>query len=135
MRLLRSAAAVALYAAAACGDSTGPADVSGRYVLQTVNGSPPPVVVYEDEFYKLEVISAEYTLNANSTYVLTSQLREDDGAVFQEEEFGTFSVDGSRITLDDDEGFDSLTATISGRRLIFSELGLTAVYEKVPDLE
>lgn len=134
MRLLRTAAALALFAVAGCGDSTGPGDVSGSWILQAVNGDSPPAIVYEDASYKLEVLYAGYDINANGTYTLTSDLREDDGPAFREVEIGTYSLDGSRITFEDDEGF-SLTGTISDDRLTFSELGVTLVYERAPLLE
>lgn len=134
MKFLRTAAALTLFAVAGCGDSTGPSDVSGSWTLQTVNGDTPPAIVYEDAFYKLEVFYAEYDINANGTYTLTSDLSEDDGPIFREVELGTYSLDGSRITFEDDEGF-SLTGTISNDRLTFSELGVTLVYERNPMLE
>ena len=134
MKFLRTAAALTLLAVAGCSDSTGPGDVSGSWTLQTVNGATPPAIVYEDAFYKLEVLYAWYDINANGTYTLTSDLREDDGAAFRQVEIGTYSLDGSRITFEDDEGF-SLTGTISSDRLTFSELGVTLVYERDPMLE
>ena len=134
MKVLRTAAALTLFAAAACGDSTGPGNVTGAWILQRVNGNSPPAIVYQDAFYKLEVFYAEYDINANGTYTLMSDLSEDDGPIFREVEVGTYSLDGSQITFEDDEGF-SLTGTISDDQLTFSELGVTLVYERAPSLE
>lgn len=52
MRLLLTAAALTLFAVAGCGDSTGPGDVSGSWILQAVNADSPPAIVYEDAFYR-----------------------------------------------------------------------------------
>ncbi len=135
MRALTKGLAV-LFAAvtvAACGGDDGitePENIAGTYVLQTFNGSPPPITILDITGYKLEVTAASYTFTSSGTYTNSVTLREtEDGVVTThppETTAGTYTVNGSAITLTDSEG--SITGTISGNTLTFTEDGMTAVF-------
>ncbi len=108
----------------ACGDDpTGPESVAGTYILQTINGEALPVTVQTD------VVSAgSLQLNSAGTFTLSFTI---DGR--PDSESGTFTVDGSTVTLVDegdvDEG-DSITGTVSGNTITFVAEGDTFVLTK-----
>ena len=58
---------IAFLALAACGDSTGPESVAGRYNLVSVNGMPLPVVVVQVLDNKFELTAGHIQLNADLT--------------------------------------------------------------------
>ena len=133
MRFLRAATTLSALAIAACGDSTGPDAIAGTYVLRTVNGTAPPVVVFDEPGFRLEVLSASYTLRGNRTFSSTATVRETiDGETITErlDLSGTFTLDGDQITFSDSEGFEFATATIADDDLTFVDEGLVAVYTR-----
>lgn len=51
----------------ACGDSVGPGDAPGTYVLRRIDGDPLPAILYDNEIYAVRVISDTIRLHANGT--------------------------------------------------------------------
>lgn len=137
MRVLARITAAALIAVAgACGGDgngiTDVASVAGTYSLKTVNGAPLPFVFFDEGGYKLEVTAASYTLSSAGTFSNTATIREtENGAVFTSTETitGTYTVSGASVTFIGSDG-ESVTGSISGNTLQFSEDGVTAVFMK-----
>jgi hypothetical protein len=50
-----------------CGESVGPDDAPGSYVLRRVDGDPLPAVLYDNEIYAVRVISDTIRLRADGT--------------------------------------------------------------------
>ncbi len=106
--------------------------VAGTYALKTVNGAPPPAVIFEADGYKIEVVAASYVLAAAGTFSTTATFRETEAGVVTpstEGVTGTYSVNGATITFTDSGG-DVFSAALSGNDLRFSEDGLTAVFTR-----
>ena len=137
MRVLARITAAALIAVAgACGgDSDGiteVASVAGTYSLQSVNGAPPPFVFFDDGEYRLEVMAASYTLTSTGSFSNTATYRETENGVVSissETVTGSYSVSAGTVTFIDTNG-ETVTGSISGNTLQFSEDGVTAVFAK-----
>lgn len=133
-RLFALTAFATLLSVAACGDSPTEASTSvvGTWHLQTVNGTPPPVTLFDFPGYRLEVMGAVLVMNSNGTYANTYTYREtEDGTAttVQETELGTWTQSGSTVLLEDDEGFQA-QATLAGNQLTFIESGFTIRYSR-----
>ncbi|HEX6251952.1 MAG TPA: hypothetical protein VFZ56_11010 [Gemmatimonadaceae bacterium] len=133
-RLAVSALFASVLAISACGD--GPTGLSGsaegRWFLQSINGTPPPVTIIDITSYRLEVLSGVLDLESNGTYTNTFTYRETENGfpdTVTETEFGTYYRSGSRIIMEDDQGFEA-EATISGDQLTFVESGFTVRYAR-----
>lgn len=133
-RLVASALFASVLAISACGD--GPTGISGSaegtWFLQTIDGTPLPVTIFETTGYRVEVMGGVLDLHANGTYTNTYTYRETENGVpttIDETEFGSYFQSGSTITLEDDEGFTA-QATISGDQLTISEGGFTIRYAR-----
>lgn len=111
-------------ALAACGGdkSTGPVAVEGSYTLRTVNGQPLPGVVYQEPGYKLEVVSATLTLNADASFTDSGTWRETNGTTVttsSSTDVGTWTRNGNSFTLVYPATGGTLAGTISGSSLSF----------------
>ena len=51
----------------ACGDSTGPGSVAGRYALVSLNGAPLPAVFFQVLESKVEIMTGHIQLNGDGT--------------------------------------------------------------------
>ncbi len=51
----------------ACGDSTGPGSVAGRYALVSLNGAPLPAVFFQVLENKVEITAGHIQLNRDGT--------------------------------------------------------------------
>lgn len=137
MRVLTKVAAVAVLAlSAACGgggdDGFDPISIAGTYNLQTIDGQAPPVVVYEEPAFKVEITSGNFILAAGGSFTTTVvwRLTEDNVATTETESFpGTYTVNGSTVTFNYSDG-DTDTATLAGNTLTFNDAGTTAVFQK-----
>ena len=146
MRRTLATAALALLtlAAGACGgddDSTGPnGSIAGTYTLQTVNGSPPPITVFELGDDKIEVTGASVVINENGTFSATSTVRETDaGQVTTSSSVcsGTYTRSGSTVTFTEPDSNNedcggSYTGTWSNGNTLTIAFGpgLQAVFRK-----
>ena len=126
-RWFRNARTFALIAMSAvtvsCKDSTGPAGVTGTWTLQSIDGSPLPVVVFQDASGTERITASTLVLNANGTFTVnitfTSTPTGGSATTFNASESGTYVVNGSTVTFTftDDEGTSTDTGTISGNTL------------------
>jgi hypothetical protein len=79
---MRRATMLVLAGILACGiDDQGPEPGSaGRYVLRTINGSPPPAIITASSTHELQILSGVLNLYANGTCVDSTELRRTDQA-------------------------------------------------------
>lgn len=126
------AAAAALVALTACGDSTGPNAHVGVYTLQTINGQNPPVVVDQDATTTVEVTSGVVTLNENGTFSDRIDFRVTEGtSVVNDFDIatGTYTLSGNTVTFNV-AGGGSYSMVLSGITLTQTDIGFTLVYRK-----
>lgn len=101
--LARPVLALAMFASIAmviaCGSDapTAPQDVSGTYVLRTVDGVALPVTVPNPREHAIVVNSVTATLNENHTYAVAGTGTEDGDASTVITDAGTFTQSGSTI--------------------------------------
>jgi len=97
--LLALAATASVAMASACGKDlpTAPTDVSGTYVLRTIDGLSLPVTVPNQRNHLIVLNSATATLNANNTYALAGTGTEDGNAATELTDAGTYSLSGSKL--------------------------------------
>lgn len=137
MQALARVLAVALVVVtAACGGDDGINDplqsAAGTYTLKTFNNAPPPIVIFEETGYKLEVTAARYTLTSSGTFTNSATFRETEGGVVStstESLSGTYTLSGEAITFTASDG-DVSNGVLSGSNLQFTEDGMTAVFSK-----
>lgn len=138
MRVFSKMVAIAVLglAAAACGGGDDgiyePPSIAGTYNLQTIDGEAPPVVVYEEPGFTVEITSGNFILAASGSFSTTVVWRlTEDGVVTTETESfpGTYTVTGSTVNFAYSDG-DSDSATLAGNTLTFTDGGSTAVFRK-----
>jgi hypothetical protein len=111
----------ALVLAAGCGDDgpTGPSDITGTYVLDSVLGESLPVTVQETADLHLELLGSVLEVSAGGTFTETSSYRETTAAgaeLFDEVTTGTWTHSGTRVTFSTTDG-NTLEGTVSATRL------------------
>jgi hypothetical protein len=118
------------------GDSTGPStSIAGTYTLRTVNGGNLPYTLIQVGADKLEITAGSIALNADNTFSDRITVRATDGGSVETEEFvavGTYTVNGTTVTLTERESGDSYSLAHSGNSLtqIEQEFQVTLVYRK-----
>lgn len=97
--MLALAATASIAMASACGKDlpTAPTDVSGTYVLRTIDGLSLPVTVPNPRNHLIVINSATATLNTNDTYALAGTGTEDGNAATELTDAGTYSLSGSKV--------------------------------------
>jgi hypothetical protein len=120
----------------ACGgDYTGPnGNVVGTWELTTVNGAALPFTRVQTASppYRLEILGDVIVANENGTWTGTTTVRENVNGTITSTSTpgaGTWSQAGETVTINY-EDTSSAKATISGDRIIFSQNGVIAVYER-----
>ena len=104
-----------------------PKGLAGVYVLEKVNGSAPPVTMDSTADYKFEILSGSYSIDAVSTYTSEATFRETaQGNTTTSSVFtgGTYTVSGTTITLNEEDG-TKLVGTISNGVLVITSQGIT----------
>lgn len=135
--------ALCALALAACGGgdkSTGPGgSIAGTYTMQTVNGSAPPVTIFQVGTDKVEVTGGSVTMNADNTFSGVTSIRETSGGeALPVETFtctGTYTRSGSAVTFTEPETDDcggSYPGTWSNGNTLTVNFapGLQAVFKK-----
>ncbi len=118
---LRIAVVLAI-ASLACGEGSGPRPFTAAFVLSTVNGSPPPVLVGASLNCDQYLDSAQLNLFDDGTFALQSHMTLDctaaGGSVSAEQGTitGTYSRKGSTISLQV-PGASPVSATYTGSSL------------------
>jgi hypothetical protein len=117
----------ALAFAAACGgDATGPnaKTPEGTYAISTVNGKTPPVAIFNEPDYILEVTSGSLALTHDGKYsavLTTRQTVPDNTSIFVDSTSGTWVLSGSEVQFTDASDGAKETATWGNGQLTFSE--------------
>ena len=99
--LLALVIGAALATLAACGgdttNGTGPMDVSGSYLLATVDGGALPYTVPGTGANVIVVSGATATLNADNTYSVSGAVTENGSDSQLLSDAGSYSVSGSNV--------------------------------------
>lgn len=142
--------AVAMICFTACGEDTSGRDVmvplestaavSGTYIVQSVNGGPPPGAVYRadrDEYFLYMLKSGSLTINPQGTFAKTYQLTKDGQTeAITETCTGTYFKDGLSLFFHEVEPRDTTCGgTFSGTfdgsaRITLREVDATIVVQK-----
>jgi hypothetical protein len=123
--------------ATSCSDSTGPGSaVAGVYTLRNVNGITPPVTIYQDATFRVDVLAGEIVLDANGNYQGTTRYQEFDRGIAQqpynETIVGYWTLSGNQIALTDrDYPNDPYIGTIDGNTITLSDFGAGGTYTEV----
>jgi hypothetical protein len=123
---------------AGCGGDSGPttptnASIAGTWNLQTVNGAPLPFLFFQAGTSKQEITADQFTFTSSGGFTQITTLRNtDNGQVSTETDTdaGTYSLNGTAITVTFNSDGSSSTAAVSGNTMTVSEEGLVAVYTK-----
>src|SRR6478672_3680425 len=121
----------------ACGDSTGPVQsLNGTYDLQTVNGASLPVTVSNDGFTREDILADAITTSGGSStsgsFTEATTLRDTDlqtggSNTFQENDFGTYVINGTAVTFTFSGG-STANGTISGSTFTVVVTGFSLVF-------
>ena len=119
----------------ACGGdkATGLSAVAGNYTLRTVNGANVPAVVIQTATERDELTGGNVDLAANGTWTGSLTARATIIATGASLSLpiganGTYTVNGSSITLTDASDGSQLTGTVSGETLTVSgDIGIGAI--------
>ena len=121
-----------LVLSAACGDSTGPDSIAGRYVLKSIDGSPLPVVIFQMFSDKVEVTSGYLQINADGTCrsSLSRTLTEENRVTNETDgDMCTWTQDGSEVVFSYPDGATD-TGSLTGNVLAIRDGGLAFVFAR-----
>ena len=136
---MRRLVALFLALAAACGgeSSTGPSSntptIVGTWDLKTVNGQAVPFVIAQIGLDKIEILSETYTFVPGGAFTqITSVRLTQNGAATtaSESDAGTYTLNGSAVSLRWNSDGSTGTASLSGNTLTAAEGGFSAVYQR-----
>lgn len=119
----------------ACSDSTSPAAAHvGVYNLQTLNGAGLPQVLLVDEQGTLELTAGKVSLATNNTFSDSTSYKNTapDGTIETgiDGVTGTYTMNGSVITLTPSDGSGSYSMTIGTNSLTQVAGQFTLIYVK-----
>ena len=118
--------------AAACKDSSSPDVLAGTYALQSVNSEALPATLAQLGSNKLEAASGTLVLEADGTFVLTTELRiTEDGSISTETatDTGVWEIVGVEITLRDSDGRET-TGGVNGATVTLVISQVPWLYQK-----
>ena len=124
--------AVVCLAFAACGDSTGPESVAGRYALVSVNGTPLPFVLVQVLENKFEITAGHIQLNSDGTCSAAVTFRTtEDGVVTTDTEADTctWTQNNTAIVFTFPDGSTDAGSLIDGTISVTTD-GVVLVYRK-----
>lgn len=124
-RLLR---ACLLLLATACASASGTpgAALAGDYTVESVNDRPLPARLREYPSGHSELVSGGLTLRADGTFLETGAVRLITGGVANtntQTATGTYTVDGSRLTLRYERDGRTVTGAVDGGKLLVEASG------------
>jgi hypothetical protein len=137
MRKVRSAgillASLAILSSCTALDSiTSAGRVRGTYELSTVNGYQVPATVYQEPGYRLEVLSAAFTLEDDGTYSEAGIVRETingQTTTRSSSSYGYYDYYNGEVTFDENGG-RRYYGTIDGLTLVIDDQGVSMSYRK-----
>ena len=118
--------------AAACKDSSSPDTLAGTYALQSVNSEALPATLAQLGSNKLEAASGTLVLEADGTFVLTTELRiTEDGSISTETatDTGVWEIVGVEIALRDTDGRET-TGGVNGATVTLVISQVPWLYQK-----
>ena len=116
-----------------CGDSTGPNRLVGTWRLQTVSGQPLPFTLEQDGTRKVELTGETITLLASGKQTMVTSFRVTEAGTVLVESIpapGSYTVNGSTLTLTFDEDESVYTAFVNGDSMTIDDIGLTFTYRR-----
>lgn len=117
-----------------CSDASGPDNrLLGTWRLQTVSGQPIPYILEQDGARTVELTGETVTLLASGRQTMVTSFRVTEGAnVFTESipAPGSYTVNGSTLTLRFDSDPDIYTAIVNGDTMTIEDIGLIFVYRR-----
>jgi hypothetical protein len=112
----------------------GAGRVRGTYELWSVNGSSVPAVVYQEPGYRLEVLSAAFTLEDDGSYSEAGIVRETINGQSQTRStssYGYYDYYNGELTFDEDSGrryYGSIDG--NGNTLTIDDQGVRMTYRR-----
>ena len=106
--------------------------VRGTYELWTVNGSSVPAVVYQEPGYRLEVLSAAFTLEDDGSYSEAGIVREMINGQTQtrsSSSYGYYDYYNGELTFDENSG-RRYYGTVDGNTLTIDDQGVRMTYRR-----
>ena len=106
--------------------------IRGTYELTDVNGARVPAVVYQEPGYRLEVLSAAFTLEDDGTYSEAGIIRETvngQTSTRSSESYGYYDYYNGELTFDESTG-RRYYGSIDGTTLIIDDQGVRMVYRR-----
>jgi hypothetical protein len=117
-----------------CGDATDPGEaVTGTWHLETVEGMALPYVLSESSGFMEELTSEVLILDSSGDLTIVTGLRYTEGTGVTTEvipDGGTYTVNGSTITITWESDGSTSTATVDGDVMTLEDIGLTFVYRR-----
>ncbi len=136
-KLALAIGALAITFATACGgDSTTqptPASFAGTWSLQTVNGAALPFLVATNGSDKLEITSDVFTVTSSGTFDEMATTRTTISGVATVDtlnDSGTYTLNGSAVTLTFASDGSSIAGTLSGNSMTLTQAGYAFAYKK-----
>src|SRR5262245_42183221 len=135
---MRRLLVVALSLIAACGgdSTTGPTvqeQIAGTWTLSTVNGAPLPFIIAQSGANKLELLSDVFVVASTGSFTQTSTVRSTISGVVSTQsvaDAGTYTVNGTAITLHFNSDGSTGTASWSGNTMTTTDAGVALVYRR-----
>ena len=112
---------------------TGAERVTGTYELATVNGFQIPAIVYQEPGYRLEILSAAFTLEDDGTFTEAAIVRETingQTATRSSESFGYYDYYNGELTFDESNGHRYYGSLDGGFTLVIEDEGVRMVYRR-----
>jgi hypothetical protein len=135
-RLVLLGAAVFAIACDSSNNSVAPAPrgVQGAYTLLSINGSPTPLVIGQNDTAKVELIQSIMTLNTDLSYneIYSLRLTVPSGIQTQVDTLrGSFIVDGTTLTFQPSDGSGAYQMIVTDvHTLTENDPGYVLVYHR-----
>jgi hypothetical protein len=110
----------------------GAGSVRGTFELSTVNGDQVPALVYQEPGYRLDVLSAAFTLENDGTYSEAGIVRESvngSSSTRSSSSYGTYSYYNGEITFNESGG-RTYYGTLDGSTLVIDDQGVRMIYRR-----
>jgi hypothetical protein len=117
-----------------CDKATRPDEnLLGTWRLQTVSGQPLPYVLEQSATRNVELTGETVTLLASGRQTMVTSFRVTDNGTVSTENVpapGSYTVNGSTLTLTFDSDTDVYTAIVNGDTMTIDDIGLRFVYRR-----
>jgi hypothetical protein len=110
----------------------GAGRVRGTYELWSVNGSSVPAVAYQEPGYRLEVLSAAFTLEDDGSYSEAGIVRETingQTSTRSSSSYGYYDYYNGELTFDESSG-RRYYGTMNGNTLTIDDQGVQMSYRR-----